>query len=287
VAELSDLRNRTYGLEQMVGTSAAMQRLKEQSVNLAPLDVPVLLTGESGTGKELAAHAIHKLSSRRDATMVMVNAAALPATLVESEPFGYEGGSFTGAERKGRKGKIEQADRGTLFFDEVGDMPAEVQVKLLRVLQDGTFQRVGGNDPRHSKFRLISASNRDFEGMIAAGTFRLDLLYRIGALAIRLPALRERLDDIALLSEVALEEFAQRHRQRPKRLSADAIEYLKNQRWPGNVRQLMHAVERAAIGGRAEGLMVHRGWSWTRFTSTPAACSAQRRERNRGRSSAA
>src|SRR5690606_38675548 len=123
----------------------------------------VLLTGESGTGKELAAHALHKLSGRRDATMVMVNAATLPATLVESELFGYEAGSFTGAERKGRKGKIEQAHGGTLFLDEVGDMPADVQVKLLRVLQDGSFQRVGSTDMRHSNFRLVTASNRNFQ----------------------------------------------------------------------------------------------------------------------------
>ncbi|VTU45302.1 Nitrogen regulation protein NR(I) (plasmid) [Variovorax sp. SRS16] len=160
--ELNGLRNRSYGLDQMVGDSLAMQRLKEQIVKVAPLDVPVLLTGETGTGKELAAHAIHKLSPRREGTMVMVNAAALPATLVESELFGYEAGSFTGAERKGRKGKIEQANDGSLFFDEAGDMPADVQVKLLRVLQDGTFQRVGGNEQRHSNFRLISASNRNF-----------------------------------------------------------------------------------------------------------------------------
>jgi transcriptional regulator with PAS, ATPase and Fis domain len=245
--ELNDLRNRSYGLDHIVGESQAMQRLKQQIVKVAPLDVPVLLTGESGTGKELAAHAIHKLSPRRDATMVMVNAAALPSTLVESELFGYEAGSFTGAERKGRKGKIEQADAGTLFFDEVGDMPADVQVKLLRVLQDGTFQRVGGNDVRRSNFRLISASNRNFEAMIAEGTFRLDLFYRIGAVTIRLPALRERVDDIPLLAELALNQFAERHGQRPKRLSAEAIGFLRGQRWPGNVRQLMHAVERAAI----------------------------------------
>ncbi len=245
--ELSDLRNRSYGLDQIVGESSAMQRLKQQIVKIAPLDVPVLLTGESGTGKELAAHAIHKLSPRRDGTLVMVNAAALPATLVESELFGYEAGAFTGAERKGRKGKIEQADGGSLFFDEVGDMPSEVQVKLLRVLQDGSFQRVGGNDLRTSNFRLISASNRNFEAMIADGSFRLDLFYRIGGVTIRLPALRERLDDIPLLSELALNHFAQRHRQRPKHLSPDALVFLQSQRWPGNVRQLMHVVERAAI----------------------------------------
>jgi transcriptional regulator with PAS, ATPase and Fis domain len=250
--ELKDLKNRSYGLDQIVGDSLAMQRLKQQIVKVAPLDVPVLLTGESGTGKELAAHAIHKLSDRRDGNLIMVNAAALPSTLVESELFGYEGGAFTGAERKGRRGKIEQADAGSLFFDEVGDMPADVQVKLLRVLQDGSFQRVGGTEARHSNFRLISASNRNFEAMIDDGTFRLDLFYRIGAVVIRLPALRERLDDIPLLADLALNQFAERHGQRPKKLSDQALRYLQGQSWPGNVRQLMHTVERAAIFSDSE-----------------------------------
>jgi transcriptional regulator with PAS, ATPase and Fis domain len=250
--ELTDLRNRSYGLDQILGDSPAMERLKQQIIKIAPLDVPVLITGESGTGKELAAHAIHKLSPRRDDTMVMVNAAALPSTLVESELFGYEAGSFTGAERKGRKGKIEQADGGSLFFDEVGDMPADVQVKLLRVLQDGSFQRVGGSDLRRSNFRLISASNRNFEAMIADGSFRLDLFYRIGGVTIRMPSLRERLEDIPQLAELALKQFAERHRQRPKKLSNEACVFLQSQRWPGNVRQLMHTVERAAIFGEAE-----------------------------------
>lgn len=245
--ELKDLKTRSYGLDQIIGESVTMQRLKQQIIKVAPLDVPVLLTGESGTGKELAAHAIHKLSGRRDANLVMVNAAALPSTLVESELFGYEAGSFTGAERKGRRGQIEQADGGSLFFDEVGDMPAEVQVKLLRVLQDGSFQRVGGNEPRHSNFRLISASNRNFEAMIDDGTFRLDLFYRIGAVVIRMPALRERLDDIPLLANLALNNFAERHSHQPKRMSPEALEFLQAQSWPGNVRQLMHTVERAAI----------------------------------------
>ena len=245
--ELSDLRNRSYSLDQILGDSPAMERLKQQIIKVAPLDVPVLLTGESGTGKELAAHAIHKLSPRRDDTLVMVNAAALPSTLVESELFGYEAGSFTGAERKGRKGKIEQADGGSLFFDEVGDMPADVQVKLLRVLQDGSFQRVGGSEQRRSDFRLISASNRNFEAMIAEGTFRLDLFYRIGGVTVRMPPLRERIEDIPQLAELALKQFAERHRQRAKKLSDEAYVFLQSQRWPGNVRQLMHTVERAAI----------------------------------------
>ena len=245
--ELNGLRSRSYGLEHIVGNSPAIEQLKRQIVKVASMDIPVLLTGESGTGKELAAHAIHLLSTRRDANMVMVNAAALPATLVESELFGYEAGAFTGAERKGRKGKIEQADKGSLFFDEVGDMPAEVQVKLLRVLQDGRFERVGGHESRLSSFRLISASNRNFDQMIQNGTFRLDLFYRISAVTIRLPALRERREDIPLLAELALRNFANRHGQQPKHLSPEAQHFLQRLEWPGNVRQLMHTVERAAI----------------------------------------
>jgi transcriptional regulator with PAS, ATPase and Fis domain len=245
--ELDMLKNRSHGLEQLVGESEAIRRVKQQLLKVAPLDVPVLLAGESGTGKELAAHAIHTLSGRNDADMVMVNAAALPSTLVESELFGYEAGAFTGAERKGRRGKVEQAHGGTLFFDEIGDMPADVQVKLLRVLQDGSFHRVGGTDTRRSDFRLISASNRNVEAMIGDGSFRLDLFHRIGVVTIRLPSLRERVSDIPLLAQLALTQFAQRHGQRPKRLSAEALAFLAMQRWPGNVRQLMHALECAAI----------------------------------------
>lgn len=245
--EISSFHNQGHGLDHIVGTSPAIERLKHQIARVASMDIPVLFTGESGTGKELAAHAIHLLSTRREENMVTVNAAALPASLVESELFGYEAGAFTGAEKKGRQGKIEKADKGSLFFDEVGDMPSEVQVKLLRVLQDGSFERVGSHEPRHSRFRLISASNRDFEQMIAAGTFRLDLFYRISAVTIRLPALRERTEDIPLLAAVALQNFATRHSQPTKRLSSDSISFLQQLDWPGNVRQLMHVVERAAI----------------------------------------
>jgi transcriptional regulator with PAS, ATPase and Fis domain len=252
--ELSSLHNAGHGLDHIVGNSPAIERLKRQIAKVAAMDVPVLLTGESGTGKELAARAIHLLSTRRDANMVTVNAAALPATLVESELFGYEAGSFTGAEKKGRRGKIEQADKGSLFFDEVGDMPAEVQVKLLRVLQDGRYERVGSHESRLSSFRLISASNRDFDQMIEQGTFRLDLFYRISAVTIRMPALRERLEDIPLLADVALQNFANRHRQVRKRLSEDAQQFLQRLEWPGNVRQLMHVVERAAIFSEGEAI---------------------------------
>ncbi len=244
---LSSRVGKGHGLDRIIGQSTAIRRLKEQIMRIAPLDVPVLLVGESGTGKELAAHAIHVLSKRRDESMVMVNAAAMPATLVESELFGYEPGAFTGAERKGRRGKFEQADKGTLFFDEIGDMPVEIQVKLLRVLQDGSFERVGGDKARTSNFRLISASNRDFQSMVDVGTFRLDLFYRISAVTLQLPPLRERLDDIELLANQALYDFSIRHSTKLKTLAPGVVPFLQQQSWPGNVRQLMHTVESAAI----------------------------------------
>lgn len=245
--ELSGIRNRSYGLDQIVGSSDAVRRLKEDILRIAPLDVPVLLAGESGTGKEMVAHAIHLLSPRNDKPLVLVNAAAMPPNLVESELFGYEPGAFTGADRKGRKGKFEAADSGTLFLDEIGDMPVEMQVKLLRILQDGHFERIGGDRSRHSDFRLISASNRDFKDMIGKGDFRLDLFYRISAVTLRLPPLRERLEDIPELADTFLEAFAQRHAAPKKAVSDSALRFLESRAWPGNVRQLQHAIERAAI----------------------------------------
>jgi transcriptional regulator with PAS, ATPase and Fis domain len=214
---------------------------------VAPLDVPVLLVGESGTGKELVAHAIHMLSPRSDKPLVLVNSAAMPQNLVESELFGYEPGAFTGADRKGRRGKFEAADTGSLFLDEIGDMPLEIQVKLLRVLQDGKFERVGGDRARQSDFRLISASNRDFSSMIADSSFRLDLFYRISAVTLRLPALRDRLEDIPELAATFLEAFAVRQGVARKSITDAALRFLQSRSWPGNIRQLQHAIERAAI----------------------------------------
>lgn len=245
--ELPRLSGQFQGLEAIVGESDAIVKLKEKIVKIAPLDVPVLLVGESGVGKDLVAHAIHLLSTRTSKPLVLINAAALPTSLVEAELFGYEGGAFTGAERKGRSGKFEQADQGTLFLDEIGDMPLEVQVKLLRTLQDGTFQRVGGSSAKKSDFRLISASNRDFKSMLENSSFRLDLFYRISAVTIRVPALRDRLDDIPLLVETFLRTFVKRHGIAEKTIGPGVIEYLQSLPWPGNVRQLQHTVERAAI----------------------------------------
>ena len=245
--ELSGLQRQSRTLDAIVGESDAIRTLKAQILKVAPLNVSVLLLGESGVGKDLVAHALHALSARASEPIVVINAAALPTALVESELFGYEGGAFTGAERKGRRGKFEQADRGTLFLDEIGDMPLEIQVKLLRTLQDGSFQRLGSDQDKKSNFRLISASNRDFKHMLANGDFRLDLFYRISAVTLRVPSLRERLDDIELLVQSMLEDFALRHGMAPKRVETDVIPYLQSQPWPGNVRQLQHAVDRAAI----------------------------------------
>ncbi|HMN82070.1 MAG TPA: sigma 54-interacting transcriptional regulator [Burkholderiaceae bacterium] len=245
--ELAEVRRGDSGLEDIVGSSEAIQQLKYDILKIAPLEVGVLIVGESGTGKELAALAIHALSQRRANRMIFVNAAALPSSLVESELFGYEPGAFTGAERAGRKGKFELAHRSSLFFDEVGDMPSEIQVKLLRVLQDGMFERVGGHKPQHSDFRLICASNRNFQQMIGDGDFRLDLYYRISGVTLRMPSLRERLEDIPELVTSFLAAFAGRHRAQPKTVDPEVYGLLREQSWPGNVRQLLHEVERAAI----------------------------------------
>ena len=234
-------------LEAIVGQSFAVRSVREQIRKIAPLDVPVLVQGESGTGKELVAQALHRLSPRSGGPLVTVNAAALPASLVESELFGYEPGSFTGADRKGRKGKFEQADKGTIFLDEIGDMPLEVQTKLLRVLQDRMVERVGGEKPRRIDFRLISATNRDLELFVEQEKFRLDLFYRVSPISIRLPSLEERLEDIPLLVRRFLAELATQYGRPVPEVDAEVYGYLGAQSWPGNVRQLRHEVERAFI----------------------------------------
>ena len=234
-------------LEAIVGQSFAIQSIREQIRKIAPLDIPVLIQGESGTGKELVAQALHKLSPRSDGPLVTVNAAALPASLVESELFGYEPGSFTGADRKGRRGKFELADKGTIFLDEIGDMSVEVQSKLLRVLQDRMVERVGGEKPRRIDFRLCTATNRDLEHYVEQEKFRLDLFYRVSPICIRMPSLEERLDDIPLLVRHFLSELSAQYGKPAPEVDADVYRYLAAQRWPGNVRQLRHEVERAMV----------------------------------------
>lgn len=234
-------------LDAIIGNSVAIESVRQQLRRIAPLDVPVLIQGESGTGKELVARALHMLSARHTRRLVTVNAAALPANLVESELFGYEAGSFTGADRKGRPGKFEQADGGTIFLDEIGDMPLEVQSKLLRVLQDRVVERVGGDRPKSVDFRLCSATNHNLQELVDDGRFRLDLFYRISPVQIIVPPLSERLEDIPLLLRHFSQEFAEKYNLSIPEIDRDLPDYLMSRQWPGNIRQLRHEIERAIV----------------------------------------
>jgi DNA-binding NtrC family response regulator len=213
---------------------------------VAPTETTVLLTGESGTGKELFARALHALSPRAAGPFVAVNCAAIPESLVESELFGHERGAFTGADRR-RAGRFEQARGGTLFLDEIGELPLAVQAKVLRVLDGGGFERVGGGAPLVADARLVAATNRDLAARVAAGEFRTDLLYRLEIFPIALPSLAERRDDVPLLVEHLLARLSERHAAAPPRPTAEAIERLAARPWPGNVRQLANVLERAVI----------------------------------------
>ncbi len=272
-------RGESY-LEAIVGQSPAVKRLRDQIRKVAPLDIPVLIQGESGTGKELVAQALHMMSPRRDERLVTVNAAALPAQLVESELFGYEAGSFTGADRKGRAGKFEQADKGTIFLDEIGDMPLEVQSKLLRVLQDRIVERVGGDKPRKIDFRLCTATNRNLEEFVESGQFRLDLFYRISPVVIQMPPLSERAEDIPLLVRHFLREFARQYGREIPEVDSDVIDYLMARQWQGNVRELRHVIERAFVfceGNRLRISNLQETSSGTASVPTPSG-SAERQE---------
>jgi transcriptional regulator with GAF, ATPase, and Fis domain len=213
---------------------------------VAETDSSVLILGETGTGKELVARAIHRASRRKAAVMVKMNCAALPATLIESELFGHERGAFTGAVQQ-RKGRFELANRGTIFLDEVGELPLEAQVKLLRVLQEHEFERVGGTQTVRVDARVIAATNRDLAADVQRGTFRSDLYFRLNIFPIRLPALRDRREDIAILARHFLREFAARLGRPVDQFDARALDRLVNYDWPGNVRELANILERAVI----------------------------------------
>jgi DNA-binding NtrC family response regulator len=206
----------------------------------------VLVTGENGTGKELVARALHDGSRRRGGPFVKLNCAAVPAELIESELFGHEKGAFTGAVNA-RKGKFELADRGTLFLDEVGDMPAAMQAKVLRVLQEGEFERVGGTVTLRCDVRVVAATNKDLQAEVAAGRFREDLFYRLAVVPIHVPPLRERREDVPALAEAFLGEACERNGRRTMRLGRDALAALQAHDWPGNVRELRNLVERLVI----------------------------------------
>jgi DNA-binding NtrC family response regulator len=233
----------------LVGGSAAMATLCETIERIAASPSTVLIAGETGTGKELVADALHRLSDRQDKPIVRINCGALPENLVEAELFGHEKGAFTGAERA-KPGRFELADGGTLFLDEIGELPPTMQVKLLRVLQDGVVDRVGGIESRKVDVRLIAATNRELETEVREGRFREDLYYRLRVVELKIPALRERIEDIPALVECFLDKHAQRlGRPRPE-IGSDAVSALMARDWPGNVRELESAVERAILLAR-------------------------------------
>ncbi|MBM4251884.1 MAG: hypothetical protein FJ146_07925 [Deltaproteobacteria bacterium] len=230
----------------MVGHSPGLLAVYQLITRLAPVNVATLITGETGTGKELVAREIHRLSGRAAGPLITVNAVAMPASLVESELFGHRRGAFTGAQND-RVGLIEKADGGTLFLDEIGELSPEIQAKLLRVLQERSFTRIGDNTPRHSDFRLVTATHRNLPELIASGKFREDLYYRIAAANIQMPPLRERREDIAPLVLHFHRRFTEEHGLSPKRWSTSALHFLSDLPWPGNIRQLEHCVRRALV----------------------------------------
>ncbi len=235
-----------YDFANIVGTSGPMREVYSQVAQVAGANTTALVRGESGTGKELIAHAIHYNSPRAKKPFIKVSCAALPDSLIESELFGYEKGAFTDA-RSRKKGRFELAQGGTLFLDEIGDLNQSTQVKLLRVLQEREFERLGGTEPVKVDVRLIAATNADIEKAIAAGTFREDLHYRLNVFAIFVPPLRERKTDVLLLADHFLERYSVEHGKHVKRISTPAIDMLMAYHWPGNVRELENAIERAVL----------------------------------------
>ena len=249
----AELKER-YDFSNIIGTSGPMRQVYEQIARVASTNTTVLIRGESGTGKELIAHAIHYNSPRAKNPFIKVSCAALPDSLIESELFGYERGAFTGATER-KKGRFELAERGTLFLDEIGEINLSTQVKLLRVLQEREFERLGGGESIKSNVRMIAATNADLEKAIAAKTFREDFHYRLNVFTIFVPPLRERKTDILLLADSFLEKYAAEHGRAVKRISTPAIDMLMAYHWPGNVRELENALERAVLV--CDGNVVH------------------------------
>jgi PAS domain S-box-containing protein len=245
-AYLRDEIEALQGFDEIIGESKALRATLADVERVAGRDTPVLITGETGTGKELIARAIHDRSPRADRTLVKVNCAAIAENLQESEFFGHVKGAFTGA-AQARGGRFELADGGTIFLDEVGEMPKDLQAKLLRVLQDGEFEPVGSTETRRVDIRLVAATNRDLEAMVEDGTFRRDLLYRLNVFPVHLPPLRERGEDVVLLAEAFARKLADRAGRRVAPLTEDAKARLRRYEWPGNVRELENVMERALI----------------------------------------
>lgn len=243
-AQLSEAREGVF--EDLIARSEAMARVFEMIEDVAPTDTPVLINGETGTGKELIARAIHARSDRALGAFVAINCGAQTETLLESELFGHERGAFTGAVAA-RRGRLEMSDHGTLFLDEVGEIPMKMQVDLLRVLEEKKFNRIGGTEPVETDFRLVCATHRNLPEMIQSGQFRQDFFYRVNVITIQVPPLRDRMEDISLLAEYFLDRFSKETGKRIEGLSTEAHQILAGYEWPGNVRELRNVVERAVV----------------------------------------
>jgi transcriptional regulator with GAF, ATPase, and Fis domain len=260
--------------EEIVGTSPPLRTVLSHVSKVAPTDSTVLITGETGTGKELIARAIHKRSLRSARAFVAVNCAAIPSSLIASELFGHEKGAFTGALQR-RQGRFELADGGTIFLDEVGELPAETQIMLLRVLQEREFERVGGAAPVRVNVRVIAATNRDLYAAVADGAFRADLFYRLNVFPLDVPALRERRSDVPLLVEYFTHRYAQRLAKRIRSVTKETLTLLQSYDWPGNIRELQNVIERAAIVCDSDTLSIDARWlsSWPLRTPPMASLS--------------
>ncbi|OZU90567.1 sigma-54-dependent Fis family transcriptional regulator [Virgibacillus indicus] len=252
-AELNELKQKIYATEssspfsKLAGRSISLKQTVQIAQKAANTEATTLILGESGTGKEVCARAIHEASPRKDAPFIPVNCGAIPEALFESELFGYEGGSFTGAEKKGKAGKIEMADGGTLFLDEVGELPLEMQVKLLRVLQENNIYRIGDSTGRKVNVRFIAATNQNLVQLMEDKQFRTDLFYRLNVIQLTMPPLRERIDDIPKLTSLFLKQFAEKYQVPEPKLDDEAFQILLQYDWPGNVRELRNMMERLII----------------------------------------
>lgn len=255
--KFGEVTSAKYSFDDVIGTSAAMRRVVEMARRIADTNTTLMITGESGTGKELIAHAVHNTSSRRSLPFIKVNCAAIPETLLESEFFGYEKGAFTGATQS-KMGKFELANHGTIFLDEIGDMPLQLQGKLLRVLQEREIERVGGTETKHVDVRVIAATNRDLAKLIAAGNFREDLFYRLRVIELSLPPLRKRKEDIPLLVKNMLAKFNRLLGKRIRGLSPDALAELGRYDWPGNLRELENVIECAVVTADSDFITVNK-----------------------------
>jgi PAS domain S-box-containing protein len=251
--------DQAFMFEEIVGSSAALQTVLSSIVKVAPTDSTVLITGETGTGKELIARAIHKHSQRSGQAFISVNCASIPSSLIASELFGHEKGAFTGAVQR-RQGRFELAHSGTLFLDEVGDLPAETQITLLRVLQERQFERVGGNRVLTTDVRVIAATNRDLAAAIAAGTFRSDLFYRLNVVPIEVPPLRKRKEDIPMLVEYFVKRYAEKAGKQINKIDVNTLELCQSYPWPGNIRELQNIVERSVILSSGDTFWIEEAW---------------------------